>query len=55
LAAPLKRREPEPPHLIEEPPQARVIKHANTLWNASEYEINKEVPPNLTWPKSIAE
>ena len=25
LAAPLERREPEPLHLVEEPPQARVV------------------------------
>src|SRR4030081_823102 len=25
LAAPLEGREPEPPHLVEEPPQARVV------------------------------
>jgi hypothetical protein len=31
LAAPLERREPEPLHLVEEPPQARVVSRWRTL------------------------
>src|SRR5216683_1962928 len=33
LAAPLERREPEPLHLVEEPPQARVVIRKDLILN----------------------
>jgi hypothetical protein len=36
LAAPLERCEPEPLHLVEEPPQARVVKALKGLYATAE-------------------
>jgi hypothetical protein len=46
LAAPLERCEPEPLHLVEEPPQARVVKNLfpnalkNSIENKAVYAMN---------------